>query len=77
MNEIEILNSVVGGRKIKEMGAMEFFQWLARKLNGIENPSSEIVALNALIVSPPMSRLYPDEEKIKIIQKLIKNNIKI
>jgi hypothetical protein len=77
MTELEILNSEFGGIKIKDMTAMQFFQWLSKKLNGVVNASSEIVALNTLLTFPPMSKTYPEGEKIKIIQKLIKNNIKI
>jgi hypothetical protein len=77
MTEYEILNTTINGKKIVDMGTMEFMQWLSKKLNNLANPSSDIVALNTLIKFPPMGGKYPDVEKVKIIQKLLMNNITI
>jgi len=72
MTEFEILNSVMGGITLKDMSAISFFGFVADKLNGVDANTPECAELRMLVSNPPMSRKYPDDEKIKIIAKLKK-----
>lgn len=72
-NELDILNTVVGGIKIKDMSAMTFIQIVAKKIDGMRAYSADVVELTSLVSSPPMGRFMPDEEKIRIVKKLIKH----
>jgi len=76
-NEIDILNTDIGGIILRDMTAITFYQWLAKKLNNINAYSADVVELTSLISSPPMSRKLPDDEKIRIIKKLQKIGIQI
>lgn len=76
-NEIDILNLNIGGMTLREMGTMVFLQWLAKKLNNLRAYSADVVELTTLISSPPMSRMFPEDEKIRIIKKLQKLGVEI
>lgn len=69
-NPIDILNMEIGGMKVKDMSSMTFIQWVAKKLNGLPAYKASTVELTSLVSNPPMSRLMPDEEKIRIINKM-------
>ena len=74
-SEIDILNTDIGGIKLKDMTAITFFQWVAKKLNSVPAYNSATVELTALISQPPMTRFYADDEKLRIISKLKKLNV--
>lgn len=76
-NPIDTLEIVIGGIKIKDMGAMSFYQWVAKKLNGVLAYKADTVELTMLVSNPPMSRTVPNEEKIRIIAKMRKLDIQI
>ncbi len=76
-NEIDILDMNIGGIIMRDMTAITFLQFLAKKLNDVKAYSPEIVALTHLVRNPPMSRLMPNDEKIRIIRLLKKNGITI
>lgn len=73
--EIDILNTVVGGMKIREMSAMTFLQYVAKKLNGVDAYSATSTELMMLVANPPMTRVMSDDAKLVIIEKLKKLNI--
>ena len=77
MNELNILNTKIGETTIKEMSAMSFIQWLAKKLNEVPAYSSVTVELTGLITRPPVSRFMSDDEKIRIVKKLQQLNVEI
>jgi hypothetical protein len=77
MTELEILDKVVGGMTIRDMPAMTFFQWIAKRLNDLPSYSAATVELTSLVTRPPMTRNYPDSEKIKLIRKMMSLNIEI
>jgi len=75
--ELDILNIKVGQTTIKEMSAMSFIQWMSKKLNEVPSYDATTVELTGLISRPPMSRIMIDDEKIRIVRKLMKLNVKI
>jgi hypothetical protein len=75
--ELEILNKNVGGLTIKEMTAITFFTWVARKLNDVKAYDVRVVELTRLVTSPIGSRTLPDDYKLEIIAKLKSLNIEI
>ena len=77
MNEIEILDKDMGGIKLRDMSAITFFTWVARKLNGAKAHDVSVVELVRLVSNPPMSRTIPNDYKLEIINKLKKINIEI
>lgn len=76
LSEIDILETDLGGQKIKDMSSISFIGWLANKLNGVER-YGKAHELITLVSSPPMMNRMPDEEKIRIVRKLIELNIVI
>lgn len=76
-NEIDILSLRIGETTLRDMPAMAFYQWLAKKLNNVKSYSADVVELTTLISNPPMSRVVPDNEKIRIIKKLQKIGVEI
>lgn len=76
MNEIEILNKVLGGIAIKDMTGLTFLQWVAKKLNGLSAYNKDTVELTAQVQFPPYGKMS-DQQKIDIIRKLEKLNIPI
>lgn len=77
MNEIDILDTNVGSMTIREMSAMSFYQWLAKKLNNVRAYSADVVELTGLISTPPMARHISDDEKVRVVRKLLKIGIAI
>lgn len=77
MSEIDILDTDIGGIKLKDATAMTVLQWLSKKLDNVKAYDASVVELTALLTNPPMSRTMPDEKKIEIVMKLRKLNISI
>jgi hypothetical protein len=71
MTDKEILDTVTGGQTIKEMTAITFFAWLADKMNGLSTYTAANQELSLAILNPPMSRVYPELEKIRLVRKLL------
>lgn len=69
-NPIDILEMDVGGIKVKDMTALSFYQYLARKISGLPAFKADVVELSALVASPPMTRSMPADEKIRLVKKL-------
>jgi hypothetical protein len=68
--EIDLLEMDVGGVKIKDMSTLTFFQWVAKKIDGVSAYSASSVELRGLVSNPPMSRFYPEDQKIAVIKKI-------
>ena len=66
----EILDTSIGGQILRDMSGISFTGWVAGKINGLPAYKASVVELTALVKSPPLGRL-PEEEKIKIVRKLI------
>jgi hypothetical protein len=77
MTESEILLTEVNGRKIIDMTAAEFVQWLSKKIDGVPSNTADGVCLSMRVRSPLFSRLMPDSEKIDHIRRLKRLNIQI
>ena len=76
-NEIEILNKNIGGMTLREASTFSFLQWVGNKINGVPAFTVEAVELSMLVNNPPMSRKMSDDQKLQIINKLLKLNVKI
>lgn len=76
MSDVEILEHVIGGQMIKNMGALSFIGWLAEKLN--KQPVNDVVnELKIAVNSPPMTGRMSDETKINYVRKLLSIGIAI
>lgn len=75
MTEIDILNTDIGGQKVKDMSCLSFYQWLALKLNNVKTYDPGVVELTLMVKNPPIQRTMTDDAKLSIIQKLMKLNI--
>lgn len=73
----EILDLVIGGMTVREMGAMSFLQWLSKKIDGVAAYRADTQEILMAVSHPPMSSSFPDSEKIRLIRKLIALNIAI
>lgn len=77
MTDKEILDSVVGGMAIRDMSAMTFYGWMSDKLNGVPAYKAATQELVSLVSAPPMSRLVPELEKVRIVRKLLELDVKL
>ena len=75
--ELNILNTKFGGTTLKEMSAITFLQYVAKKLNDVKAYTATSNELRLLISNAPMSRFMSDDEKLKVIEKLKKLNIEL
>lgn len=66
----DILDSVIGGIVLREMTGITFLHWVSAKLNGVKTYTAANQELIQLIKNPPLSRLMPEEEKLRIFKKL-------
>lgn len=77
-SDIEILETVLGGIRLKDMSALTFFGWLANKLNGVAITNEpKLNELRAAIANPPMMPRVADETKIKYVRNLLAIGIKV
>lgn len=67
----------LGGQTVASMSALSFLQYVAKKLNDTTGGSAVASELRMLISNPPMGRVMPDDEKIRIIRKLRLLNVQI
>lgn len=68
---------VIGGQTIREMTALTFLQWLAKKADGLPAYRGETQEIRFAATSVPMSRSMPDEEKVRLVRKLQALNVQI
>ena len=66
----DILDSKLGGVVLRDMTSITFLHWLSGKLNGVKTYSAVNQELIGFIKNPPMSRVMPEEEKLRIIKRL-------
>lgn len=72
MTDIEILELNLGGVRLKDMTALTFFGWLAKKLNGVAITNDpKLNELRMAIASPPLMPKVADETKLKYVRNLI------
>lgn len=76
-NDKEILDLVTGGQSIREMTAITFLGWMANKLDGVPTYRADTQELLMAVSQAPVSRFVPDDEKIRLIRKLLALNIDI
>lgn len=78
MTDIQILELNLGGVILKDMTALTFFGWLAKKLNGVAITNDPNLAeLRVAIANPPIMPRVADETKIRYVRKLIAVGISI
>ncbi len=72
MTDIEILELNLGGIMLKDMTALTFFGWLAKKMNNVAITNDpRLGELRMAIANPPMMPKVADETKIKYVRNLI------
>ena len=70
----EILDFVVAGMTIRELGAMTFMAWILNKVSGAPTYRAATQELIGLASNPPIGKI-PDEEKVRIVRKLLSLDI--
>ena len=76
LSELDILNLNMGGQRVKDMTCISFLSWLAGKLNNVEK-YGELHDLVVLVSNPPLGNRLPDDDKIRIIRRLLASGIKL
>ncbi len=72
LSDIEILEMNLGGVILKDMTALTFFGWLAKKLNGVTITNDpKLNELRMAIANPPMMPKLAEESKIKYVRNLL------
>ena len=71
MENKDILDTVAGGIPIRDMSAITFVNWVSSKIDGMPAYKAATTELAALVAQPPMSRIMPDEEKCRIVRRLL------
>lgn len=77
MSDKEILDLELGGQTIREMTALSFLQWLAKKANGLPSYDAATQEIRLAATAVPMSRTMPDEEKCRLVRKLLALNVPV
>ena len=70
MKDAEILDFVAGGIAIKDMTALTFLGYIARKIDGLPAYKADMVELRGAVASPPYG-VMPEGEKVRLIRKLL------
>lgn len=66
----EILDLELGGVRMRDMSAISFLHWLAKKIDGVPSYSAANQELVAAVAAPPLSNNMPDDEKVRLCRKL-------
>lgn len=78
LTDIEILEMNLGGVFLKDMTALTFFGWLAKKLNNVTiNNDPNLAELRVAIANPPIMPRVADETKIRYVRKLLAIGIQL
>ena len=72
----EILDFPMCGTTIREVGSMSFMAWVATKINGVTAYKASTQELLGLIRNAPIGKI-PDEEKVRIVRKLLELDVQI
>ena len=71
LTDLEILDHKIGNETTQQMSAISFLQFIAKKLNETPAHSAAVTELRLYVSSPPMARTIPDNEKVRLIRKLL------
>ena len=72
----EILDFEMCGTTIRLIGSMSFMAWVANKLNGVPAYKAATQELLGLVKNAPIGRM-PEEEKIRIVRKLLELDLQL
>lgn len=72
----DILDLPLGGTTIREMGSMSFLAWVANRIDGAPTYKAATQELLGLIRNAPIGKMA-DEEKIRVVRKLIELEVNI
>lgn len=72
----DILDHPLGGTIIRDLGSMSFMAWVANKIDGAPAYKAATQELLGLVKNAPMGRM-PDEEKVRIVRKLLELGISL
>jgi len=72
----EILDFPLGGHTIRDIGSMSFMSWMAKKLDGVPSYKAATQELLGLLRNAPIGKMT-EEEKIRIVRKLLDLDIQI
>ncbi len=73
----EILDTLIVNRTIRDMTAIDFLHWVAKKIDGVPSYSAATQELVMAVSHSPMSNNMPDGEKIRLVRKMQSINIQI
>lgn len=73
----DLLDMKIGGQVVRDMTAITFLGVISEKLNGAPTYTADTQELLAAVRSAPMGRLMADQEKVRLLRKLLALNIKI
>lgn len=71
-NNIAILETDVGGIKLKELNGISFYSWVSSRLNNLPAYDHDVVELTNLVTQGTFIGRVPDERKVEIAKKLIR-----
>ena len=75
MTDQEILDFKVGDQTIREMTAITFLHWLAKKIDNSSAYSAQIVELTMAISAPPVGQQMEESGKVELVNKLLRAGI--
>ena len=77
MLDKEILDIKIGDQTVQELSALSFLHWVAKKIDGVPAYSASNQELVLAVSHAPLSNTMPDEEKIRLVRKMLSINIPI
>ena len=77
LEDKEILDLDIGGQTVREMTAITFLHWVAKKIDGQPAYSAANQELLMAVSHAPLSNNMPDAEKVRLTRKMLSINIKI
>jgi hypothetical protein len=77
ISDKDILDTRIGETSIKDMTALHFLGWVASKMNGVPAYSAANQELSLAVSAPPLGRLFPDNEKVRLVRKLLSIGVTI
>lgn len=73
----ELLDMKIGGLVVREMSAITFLGVISERLNGAPTYTADTQELLSAVRGAPMGRNMADQEKVRLLRKLLALNIKI
>lgn len=77
LTDQEMLDQKIGGLVIRDMTAITFIGVVTEKINGAPAYSADTQEILAAVRGAPMSRVMAEEEKVRLLRKLLALNINI